>query len=753
MRSVLFAATMTLTNAQSTLVLTAQTQRGWFEVGHDVGPMNPHAYRRNEFVTNDFVFEGLVTYDPDTPGIDGTAGTLDDQVQPSLAASWTTNEAAHLANPSIDFAITFNLRTGVTFHDGQPWDATAAAINFDHIMGGPSRQLVGFHDWYGLPSAIKSWEAMSTYEFKVTFNYYYEPALRELTFIRPFRFSSPLALPNISQAEESSGLYPLSCSAVFSNAPRQFPRTGSIYVCRGVKEPVGTGPYKAISKTMSSGVVIPAAEWNSTCWYINAFRGPSVCEYDNLGSPAPTVSEVLFEKFASSRLVDLTYPSYDRLIMKAYSSQKAVKDALLAGTLHLSYGVNSNPPSQFIRLATDQGNIVSAHEDTALLNTRTVVLNSAGQLNTTSLRQMVMGILSPAATQPLEEGELAEEVPQGTMFPLSRPYCNVTLTTIAAVAAGTMHCPTQASSCPGTGSLLPSSVGSISNPLRFAYIKTIPHNSVIASEVISTLYTHGINVLSLPLEKDDYNALMNTWTGSDGAASQANGADCGYATPGNPAAANRLEPYDASTGTGCISWDIALGETWGPPYDATSKLTDMTYEWGSGEADNVATSNLESISKYDFNQLILGLSRIEDPNQRQGNYSTVLSILQDSAVFLPLTSKQNLAVVNNNVGGFKFGSLEFDIPVAGLYDKTLIPQLAAAQQSSSDDLSDGAVAGIVVAAVAAALLLGIVLMLIAKEKQGTPIFTPMNDGPANKGSGVTMTNTKDAPAPVAVSCA
>lgn len=151
---------------------------------------------------------------------------------------------------------------------------------------------------------------------------------------------------------------------------------------------------------------------------------------------------------------------------------------------------------------------------------------------------------------------------------------------------------------------------------------------------------------------------------------------------------DRFRPYTPNDDDkGCISFDIAIGETWGPPYDATSKLTDMTYEWGSGEADNVATSNLEQISKYDFNQLILSLSKIEDPAQRQGNYTEVLNILQDSAVFLPLTAKQNLAVVNTGVGGFKFGFQEFDIPVAGMYP------LPPPSPPSNDDLSDGAIVG------------------------------------------------------------
>ena len=37
----------------SELVVNVGTQTGSFLIGHDIGPLNPHDYRPNEFVTND----------------------------------------------------------------------------------------------------------------------------------------------------------------------------------------------------------------------------------------------------------------------------------------------------------------------------------------------------------------------------------------------------------------------------------------------------------------------------------------------------------------------------------------------------------------------------------------------------------------------------------------------------------------------------------------------------------------------------
>ena len=115
--------------SETTLVITPGVQTGFFKTGADIGSLNPHDYRPNEFVSNDFVFEGLTAWDGEhTEGVDGVSGTDDDFVAPSLASSWVTNYATVEAAPTTPYEITFTLQSGVKFHDGSTWDAAAAKV-------------------------------------------------------------------------------------------------------------------------------------------------------------------------------------------------------------------------------------------------------------------------------------------------------------------------------------------------------------------------------------------------------------------------------------------------------------------------------------------------------------------------------------------------------------------------------------------------------------------------------------------------
>jgi nickel transport system substrate-binding protein len=168
-----------LTNIQWTdgrapnLTIAPASQTGLFK---GVGDMNPHMYRPNEFFANNWVYEGLVSY--------GTNG----QILPALATNWTivngTNNTGQV--------ITFTLRRNVTFHDGAPWNATAAKLNFDQIT---HTSLSGFHDWFELPTVITGYEAVGEYTFVLRLSRPYYPALQELAYIRPFRMLSPLQMP------------------------------------------------------------------------------------------------------------------------------------------------------------------------------------------------------------------------------------------------------------------------------------------------------------------------------------------------------------------------------------------------------------------------------------------------------------------------------------------------------------------------------------------------------------------------------
>ena len=169
--------------------------------------------------------------------------------------------------------------------------------------------------------------------------------------------------------------------------------------------------------------------------------------------------------------------------------------------------------------------------------------------------------------------------------------------------------------------------------------------------------------------------------------------------------------------TGCVSFDRASFETWGPPYDPTSKLFDMAYEWGSGEADAVSTTNLKAMSAGDLKAEVCKLSKIADDAERQAAYTKVLTMLHNEIFFLPLTRKKNIAVVNSRVSGFKFGSMEFDIPIAALY-----PNPGPV----------GMITGIVFGVLAVCTVIGLLAFLglmIVRERQGAPIFMELPQDP------------------------
>jgi peptide/nickel transport system substrate-binding protein len=80
----------------------------------------------------DQLFEGLVTLEPGTT-----------EVIPALATEWETSEDG--------LEWTFNLREGVTFHDGEPFNADAVCFNFER--------------WYNFPDAFQNANASYYWQF------------------------------------------------------------------------------------------------------------------------------------------------------------------------------------------------------------------------------------------------------------------------------------------------------------------------------------------------------------------------------------------------------------------------------------------------------------------------------------------------------------------------------------------------------------------------------------------------------------
>ncbi len=114
------------------------------------------------------VFDGLIHYGP--------GGKL----TPGLATAWT--EAAD------GKSISFDLRQGVSFSDGTPFNADAAEWNLKRWLG------VGDFSWIGMSAAYDSIVKDGPNKITIKLKRPVPAALLELTIVRPVRFLSPKAV-------------------------------------------------------------------------------------------------------------------------------------------------------------------------------------------------------------------------------------------------------------------------------------------------------------------------------------------------------------------------------------------------------------------------------------------------------------------------------------------------------------------------------------------------------------------------------
>ncbi len=156
--------------------------------------MDPHTVTAvNDFRILVNLYDGLVRY---------ADGSL--EVEPALATAWTISEDG--------LTYTFQLREGVAFHDGTPFDAEAVVFNFQRMLD-PDHP---YHDTGPFPlafffSAIREVEALDSHQVR-------------------FRLDEPFA-PLLSNLAYPTGLI-VSPSAVQQHG-RDYAR-----------HPSGTGPYR-----------------------------------------------------------------------------------------------------------------------------------------------------------------------------------------------------------------------------------------------------------------------------------------------------------------------------------------------------------------------------------------------------------------------------------------------------------------------------------------------------------------------------
>lgn len=305
-------------------------------------------------------------------------------ILPSLAASWAVADNAQGGQE-----YTFNLRQGVTFHDGTAWDCAAAKLNFDHVLAEPLT-AGDWHGWYGLPGMIASVSCPGTHELVLTTRVKYYPLMQELTYIRPLRMLSPAMFVG---GLESDPYTQNSCHVGWGNITLADGGSDKAVNCTGTLGVSGTGPW------MYEGII------------------------EEAGDNGPEVKEVTFERNVNhwAGIVD---KGVKHLRLVRYPNHQAVKQALLNGSLDMVIGSGPLQPKDVKEFQINPDFQVYFTEP---LQNRVIVLNTAkAPTNELQVRKVIIHGVNKATIINRELAGLDE--PVDALFPKTAPYCHIDLT-------------------------------------------------------------------------------------------------------------------------------------------------------------------------------------------------------------------------------------------------------------------------------------------------------------------------------------
>ena len=102
-------------------------------------------------------------------------------------------------------------------------------------------------------------------------------------------------------------------------------------------------------------------------------------------------------------------------------------------------------------------------------------------------------------------------------------------------------------------------------------------------------------------------------------------------------------------------------------------------------------------------------------------WATILGGLHANAIYAPVSSVANLAIVSKGIAGFRMGVQQFDLALA-LRGVSVVGTTPSGTPSAIDQ--NGVIAASVLAPIAALMALS-VLYMVRRERAGKPLFTPL----------------------------
>jgi nickel transport system substrate-binding protein len=284
----------------------------------------------------------------------------------------------------------------VKFHDGEDWNCAAAKMNFDHFFAKPFTNTDG-HGWYELPLVFESASCDADGKLVLTTSRKYGNVLRELTFIRPTRMLSPMGFQ--SDAADAWQTHN-SCKSGTQTTPAGVTPVVTV-TCAGLNLPVGTGPFKYVSRTRDTSCTSDDPN-NGDGEYCDS--GVVFARNDEYWGGAPDIETLKFVR---------------------YPTAAAVAAALNDGSLDAMIGGGVLEPAD---LTAFMANNQFTTSFTDVLTSEMIIINS-GQAPTDDIevRRTIIHAINKAA---IIQKELDPDVTTASdrMFPRTTPYSDVELT-------------------------------------------------------------------------------------------------------------------------------------------------------------------------------------------------------------------------------------------------------------------------------------------------------------------------------------
>lgn len=118
--------------------------------------------------------------------------------------------------------------------------------------------------------------------------------------------------------------------------------------------------------------------------------------------------------------------------------------------------------------------------------------------------------------------------------------------------------------------------------------------------------------------------------------------------------------YYARTKAG--EYNIVMNDTWGAPYDPHMYIRTMTGEQQIGNYSIMGTDSSDKLIEE-----ITRVIRSTDVTERASLYESIIQTIQQEAIFMPISYKQNYLVANDVFKKIKFSPQQFEVPI-NLYE-------------------------------------------------------------------------------------